>query len=239
VAKARSAPAAASRVSGLNDAPFAEAVEGLTSICQEACDELGSPLTLAELLEIVVEGVRGVRPELLQMPPDQLLVGFRPILTKSTGKLVWQVGDICAIPRKAGGYCLGVFLENRRQIGPMFGFFAHVFSSPRPRRLATHPVLPHAWPMILLAEGNAVVRRVGNDPSLVARFPANREIFCEPDDSTNSKEYGYAVSSSDAIRQLTKQEADEIGLFSVDFRQVLSYQDVEGLVDRAIARLSR
>ena len=147
-----------------------------------------------------------------------------------------EIGDIVAIPARDDRHFLGVVLD-RNAFGTALGLFegthpAHAISA------ADHP--PVVGRPVYVGELGVARGRwqiIGSDRGLVDLFPAKPEIFHRPDpdlldDSVGP--HGAAESPDRQVRQLSEQEAREVGIYDPDFVQIYPSEQLEDRLNKQL-----
>ncbi|QFZ21303.1 hypothetical protein [Saccharothrix syringae] len=200
-----------SRVPELNDHVFEDAREHAAAVVR-ATD--GTPEQFAAaLLQVLRTGA----VELADVDPTEVRK-----LVVSAGKAPRPVpGDVLAIPVAPHGYRLAVVLT-RNQFGTALGLFDGVSPDGRPdaRLLAAPGRFPVYTEESLLKDGTW--RVVGHDEGLLARFPANPEIYHRPRPGGGTGEFGAAETVDGALRLVDEEEARAVGLADNTYRQTMT-----------------
>jgi hypothetical protein len=216
-----------SRTADLNDHTVVDAGDLLSRLAGRLAAADGGPPTLDDLAGLLSRGLRGVGRDLLADVDPADVTGLS--VAKARARKRAAVGDIVAIPAADGRYFLAVALT-RNVFGTALGRFAGTHA-PRPVSAAHHPQ-PLQYPLYVddeaVASGRWLV--VGNDPALLGLFPAEPEIYHAPGGPLNDPgvgPHGAAETADGTVRQLTGQEAEEIGLSRPDFQQIYHGVQVE------------
>jgi hypothetical protein len=201
----RPIPRSASRVGELNDAAFVSAAR-MISILLERRARPGHSVSADDLLSDLVDTIRGVPLDLLARPPAEL----REIhISGPPARRSPKVGDLVAIPAVAGGYYLALIVA-RNRFGTAFGFFRGRHDVPRPRRTAAADVNPHP----IYSDERSILsgrwRIVGNVDRLLSLFPDDPEIY---------HRMGVAETADGATREVSDEEAAQVGLSNGGYRQ--------------------
>jgi len=136
-------------------------------------------------------------------------------------KISAKVGDIVAIPAKNGEYFIAVILV-KNPFGVAYGFFKRT-SGIKPISIDLHPpVEPHPIYSGDPSMAHGRWKIIGHDERLLSLFPADPEIYhYQHKDKPNPDigPYGSGETASGKLRPLTKEEAEELGLASGEYRQ--------------------
>lgn len=218
----------ASVLDELNDSVFVAASAMVADLSQLERHHSGKPLSSAALSALLVQA--------LHASPDELLADVHPadieavrIKTRRTRSASAVPGDVVAIPSDKGDYLMAVVVA-KDDIGTAYGFFEgrHALrpvSALRDAPVRRHPVYSSQR---LIASGAWKI--VGHDDNLLARFPAEPEIFyrgLSVDGTTDYGPYGSGETAAGRLRRLTKSEAEEIGLLSGVYRQLCPAEYIE------------
>lgn len=209
-----------SAVADLNDNVFVIATEFISNLANVIKTDTGQAPTLDELCQVLVEGLHRCDDDLLVDITAAHIVGVKAELRKQR-KIVSKIGDILAIPAKNGECFIGCVLAKNR-FGTAYGFFEGT-SQPRPISASSHlPAKRH--PIYssdeFIASGRWKI--IGHDEDLLSLFPAEPEIYHREQIISSGPEigpYGSGETASGQLRHLTKEEAEELGLLSGEYRQ--------------------
>ena len=132
-----------------------------------------------------------------------------------------QPGDVIAIPSPDGGYYFVVLLATNT-FGWAFGILQGKHKARRLAAAATLKPLPqHVYSGgRFVANGRWPV--IACRPDLLQLFPTDPEIYhrkSDHRDNPNIGEYGSGETAAGKLRNLTKQEAEEIGLLTREYKQ--------------------
>jgi hypothetical protein len=209
---------AAEPVDDANDAAFTEAADLVADLAADLASDRGRAPTLNQLLDALSSGLSAFDVSKLEADTGTTK-GKRP-----------SEGDVVAIPIGGGRHRLAVMLE-RNRFGVAFGLFKgeHPLTPSLPAGLEPerHPV--HTDDDAVRSGRWAVI---GHDDGLRSKF-SRPEIFHEPDpDDHEIGEYGSGETEDGRLRDLDKQEAEELGVLSGDFDQVFLSEELETRLSR-------
>jgi len=232
---------AESAVEDLNDNVFVLASD-LISVLANAIKRVKKQApALDEICSVIVDGLHQCDEDLMIDMNPAHIIGVKAEIDKRR-KIIGQLGDVVAIPAKNGEFFLACILA-KNQFGTAYGFFEGT-SKPRPISAASHPpALPHPIysDNVFVASGRWQI--IAHDEDLRSLFPAEPEIYHTEDllDEDNPKigPYGAGETVSGKLRQLTKNEAEEIGIFSSDYNQVCLAEELEDYLNRTLRRGQR
>ena len=196
------------RVADLNDAVFVEAAELLTLVAQTDEDLAAGILRILHRPGVAFADVDGSEVVSLTVIPGKRVAKAKP-------------GDVLAIPTAGGAnHRAVVILRNRfgTALGPLRGSAARQ----RPIYTDDYAVASGAW------------RIVGHDESLLALFAAEPEIYHSPAlafPGVSIGEFGSAETAAGVLREISREEAEEVGLLDGSYRQVHLSERVPGLLD--------
>jgi hypothetical protein len=142
-------------------------------------------------------------------------------------------GDVVAIPRKSGGYTLAVVVARNRfgtALGPLRGSF------PFPRVASESRYDASARPTYTdeVAIRNGTWSIVDHVEALLSLFPDEPGIYHAPDlqwPGIQIGEFGSAESPSGSLREISEQEAEEVGLLNGAYRQTCPSDYLQQLLD--------
>jgi len=213
-------------VKDLNDASFVVAGDLVAALMDGIEKATGKPPSLNELCMLLVEALHHSDDDLLLNSSREDIMNVKPEVKKK-GKIVAEIGDVVAIPEEDGGYFIAVILAKNKKYGVAYGFFDGTSKLPQSVSAESHPkVKPH--PIYssdeFIASGRWKI--IGHDDDLRALFPAEPEIYYRKQVIPGAEKhgekigpYGSARTPSGATRDLTKEEAEELGLLNNTYRQ--------------------
>lgn len=208
-------------VSDLNDNTFVVAGDFLSSLSNIMKADLGAAPTWKQFSDTLISGLNQCDDHLLSDINPAHIAGIKARISKRS-KTISKPGDIVAIPAANGKYFIACVLVKNR-IGTAYGLFKGT-SKIKPVSISSHPE-PEPYPVY---SGNLFVengrwRIIGHDPGLLSLFPSDPEIFHAPQKISSGVKigpYGAAEAiSSGQLRQLSKTEAEAIGLLNGQYRQ--------------------
>jgi hypothetical protein len=212
-------------VADLNDATFVVASDFLRELTNIIKNRTGQPPTLDDLCRLLVEGLHQCDDDLLVDISPMDIVGIKAEVRKQ-GKISVKVGDIVAIPAKNGEYFIAIILA-KNVFGLAYGLFEGT-SNLRPVSIHSHPPV-RRHPIYSGAEfiANGRWKIIGHDEELQSLFPAEPEIYHRKQAIPGAPEleamigpYGSGETASGRLRDLTKEEAEEVGLLSGEYEQI-------------------
>ncbi|HST50362.1 MAG TPA: Imm26 family immunity protein [Pyrinomonadaceae bacterium] len=225
-----------SAVADLNDSSFVIAGTLIDDVVGAVKKQTGRAPTVSRLCEILVEGLHLCDgEELLSDVAPAEVRGIKAVVRKQT-RASAKVGDIVAIPAKNGEFFIAVVLT-KNQFGVAYGLFRGT-SRIKPISIRSHPpALRHAIYSGDLAMAGGRWKVIGHDKDLLSLFPARPEIYHaqDPDDPELGR-YGAGETVEGELRKLSKDEAEELGLLSGEYRQV---RLPDGLEDYLNSRLEK
>jgi hypothetical protein len=214
-----------SRVGDLSDSAFVDAGDLLSRLAHSLADSRGERPTLSDLADLVGRGLRRAGPGLIADVDPADLSGLS--VSKRPGGKRPKVGDILAIPAADGQSFLAVVVA-RNNFGTAVGLFDGTHPA-KPVSALKHPPIVRVPVYVddaALVSGRWLI--VGHDDGLRKLFPANPEIFYPPrDDRPARGPYGSAETVDGHLRQLSEQEAREVGLFDPGFTQSYLWEYLE------------
>jgi hypothetical protein len=165
----------------------------------------------------------------------QAVAGLKPILKKKT-KVVAKRGDVIAVPRRMGGYYFVIYLGKNQQ-GLAYGLLKgharlpHVPAEWQPEAARQYP-LYSGIDELVTGRWQIAARRT----DLLSLFPGELERYYQKIDDADGDDmgpFGCAKNAKGELHELTKQEADQIGLLSNEYRSCYS----EAFFERTIAEI--
>jgi hypothetical protein len=214
-----------SRVGELNDPAFVLAGSALQVLTEQIATATGRPASADELAIAIHRVLREEGPSFADMDPlsiASLTVADRNRASKP------KVGDMIAIPVSRMGYRTAVVVA-RDRFGTALGLFLDSRWVPTsaldPARARPQPVytddariVDGTWPV------------VGHDKTLLAAFPNEPAIYHAPDltwPGIRIGPFGSAETARGVLRDLTEQEAHEVGLLNGTYRQIHMANDLQ------------
>ena len=199
-----------SSVDEANDASFTEGADLVADLVSELTGEKGSAPTLKQLLKALAAGLE----------VDKL----EAVTAKKKGKRP-KDGDVIAIPVGDDRYRLAVVLEHNR-FGTAIGLFKGVYplggdipADLEPERHAVHTgdyaVRDGRWPV------------VGHDDGLRSRFGRPEYYYRPNPERPEIGRYGSGETADGRMRDLDKEEAEELGLFNAVYHAVVEEDVLE------------
>jgi hypothetical protein len=217
-----------SAVADLNDAAFVAASDLLSRLTGAFKDAAGRLPKLSEFGDLIVDGLhRGDARLLCDVPPTEI-AGVKAEVRKHK-KINARVGDIVAIPAQNGEFFLAVRLTHNA-FGTAFGLFDGT-SRPRPISKRSHPsVNPNP-----IYSGDDLIEKgrwriIGHDENLLSLYPLDPEIYhYQHEDKPNPLlgPYGSGETAAGTLRALPKEEAEQLGLLSNQYRQTYLPESLE------------
>ncbi|MBR7838506.1 hypothetical protein KDL01_34890 [Actinospica durhamensis] len=228
----RYAVATASRVAELGDAVFTDTTDLLAdAVAGLAADQ--APVTPERFSAVLLEALRSGRVPLADVEGAAVArLAIEP--PKKSVKLT--PGDILAIPAAAGGHHVAVVLI-RNRFGTALGLFRGTSRLPRTAAALEAP-LPHPVYTDEQPVKTGVWRLIGHDESLLARFPADPEIYHKPrrrPGVDDTGEFGAAETADGTLRFIDADEAQAVGLAEGTYRQTLLSPLLEKYLDERAA----
>ena len=201
-------------VEELDDNVFSQANGLVTDLGRAYHGETGERPKLQALCDVLVEALHRCGADVISGAQPEDIVGIEPELREAAGGSA-RPGDIVAIPAPGGDYFTAVVVT-RNQAGTAYGVFRGtrgaepVSASDRPE-VIPHPIYSGDE---LVNDGSWPI--VGHDEGLLELFPEEPEVFrgapLMPDVEPEAGEFGSAETPSGQRRDLTEEEAEEIGL---------------------------
>ena len=212
-------PAMESAVQDLNDSAFVIASSFLARLVSAIKADTGQAPSTSDVCDLIAKALQVDNHLLVALGPGDL-VELEAEVRKSR-KFVPKLGDIIAIPAKDGRFFVGVILD-KNVFGTAYGFFEGTtglmpfskLSQGTPRRHAIYSGDQ------LIASGRWKI--IGHDEKLLELFPRNPEIFHYPQSVPGNPPvgpYGSGETPSGQLRNLTKEEAQELGIVGGKYRQ--------------------
>lgn len=222
-----------SRVPELNDSAFVDASSLLTFIGEQVSAGHGRAASLGDLATAILEILRGED------------VAFDDIRGTEVNSLAVTVpknaakpkpGDLIAIPVGNSGYRMAV-ITARNRFGTAIGLLGPATSLPRVNKASLSSAAERSvyTDDQLFSEGVWMI--VGHDDELLSRFPPDPEIYHGPDlifPDAQLGEFGAAETASGVIRQITKNEAEEVGLLDNSYQQIFVSTHLQQLITDGI-----
>ncbi len=208
-----------SAIDELNDNCFVITSDFFVEVCQEIEDAVGRKPTLDELCELLTWGLRSISSDILHDIDIGDVLQITATRRKHRVKRL-AVGDVVAVPAGNGQWYLGVYLTTNR-FGDAFGFFRGTWPlRPFQPEDTPEPLLPVVY------SGNDAIKDgrwkvIGNDPQLLACFPAKPEIYhmkkYHLDDDLIGP-FGSAENDDDELRAIDEDEARAVGLLDDSYQ---------------------
>ncbi|MGW1735849.1 hypothetical protein [Streptomyces sp. NPDC001999] len=213
-----------SRVGELNDSVFVQASEAIADLLNWE-GESATPADLASLLKLAL---KASDVEFADVHAEEI-AQISAISPKRVTKA--KIGDIVAIPAKAGGYRIAVVVA-RNRFGTALGLFRGVFKVPRVRAQRSNiSGIPIYTDEQLIAAGVWLI--VDHDESLLEFFSSEPEIYHAPDVWPNRDfgTFGAAETADGEIRPIGEEEANAVGIGDGSYRQVHMSEYLQRLLD--------
>lgn len=207
----------------VGDGPYSAAASFVARAARAHRDATGAPPTLDALRDLLRRALHASPDDLLGDVAPSRVTGVRAKAPKRS-KVAAQVGDVVEIPAAGGGVHRTVVLA-RNQFGVAYGPL-------RGNEPAGRPVFSDD---ALVGSGRWKI--VGHDESLVARFPGEPEIYHRPMNMPGlpvTEPHGAAETASGALRLLSREEAEAVGLTSGAYRQAHNGAALEQYLDRGV-----
>jgi hypothetical protein len=212
-----------SRVSELNDAVFVTANSMFADISSAFTKHNGQAPKLKEISTILLDALKNIKEELLSDISFSNIKELNIEANKSSRKRS-TVGDVIFIPARNGLYHVGVVLM-KNHFGTAYGLFDGThelksitfFSHPNPKKYPVYSGDEY------VANGKWIIGN--NDKELVNLFPLDPEIYHTPrseSDDSGIGPYGSGETGIGKLRDLNKEEAEELGLLNGEYNQVYS-----------------
>ena len=207
-----------SRVAELNDATFAEAVAFIKEVGDHVSAATGHPANASTLAEAVLEVLKGSGIRFADVSGSEIY----ELKSSATRRSVRpKAGDIVAIPIPSG-YRMAIVVT-RNRFGTALGLLGGATPVPRVSRATTQT----RSPMTVYTDGSQFANGawfiVGHDETLLRLFPSEPEIYHRPNrifPNVDLGEFGAAESPSGALRKITEEEANHVGLADNSYKQV-------------------
>jgi hypothetical protein len=211
----------------VGDGPYSAAAGFVARVARAHRDAAGAPPTLDEFRDLLLRGLHAAPDDLFGDVAPSRVTAVRAKARKQP-KVAAQVGDVVAIPAAGGGVHRAVVLA-RDQFGVAYGPLGDDGATARGRPVYSDDALV----------GSGRWKVVGHDESLLALFPGEPEIYHRPMNVPGvpvTEPHGAAETASGALRLLTRDEAEAVGLTSGAYRQAHNGTALEQYLDRAGGR---
>jgi len=228
-----------SLVDEMDDHLFVLASHSIAELCREAERGTGRKLTIDELCELLTWAVRSCGDGLADVNVENL-EALEPKLRRR-GKVTVRPGDVVAIPRAGDekDVYLAVYITSNKRFGHAFGVLRghHPLKPFRndPGRKPSALPLPIYTTLHGVASGRWPV--VGHAPDLLALFPSQPEIYHHKKYNQENHRigpFGAAESPTGELRNLTEQEARDVGLLSDEYTQTMVPEELEAKLRRTL-----
>jgi hypothetical protein len=211
-----------SDVSDFTDSVWVVASDVISNLSARIHADTGERPTIRELCTLLATGINQCRHQIVSDVNQGDVVDI-VCKVKKAGKIKVNIADIVAIRTQTGKVHKACVLAKNR-FGVAYGFFdAEIVggkvlftNQPKVRKYpiysAESSVESGAWPII------------GHDERLLDLFPKDPEIFHNKKSSINLNNpkigpFGSGETSAGSLRDLTEDEAEEIGLLGGGYRQ--------------------
>jgi len=209
-----------SAVDGLNDNLFVLANGLWADLANAYKGESGTRPDVKTLCDVIVESLHLCKDNLLSDIRPKDLLAIEAKLQKPP-KAAARIGDIVAIPEGDDRYFITVVVA-RNDFGTAFGVLKGTWPAA--------PVPASPYPPVIrypIYSGEKLVEKglwpiVGHDEALLALFPPQPEVFHRETAGGGSDAvgaFGAAESPSGQWRNLTREEAEEVGLLDDTYSQ--------------------
>jgi hypothetical protein len=218
-----------SSIGDLNDNIFVVASDLLSDVMSVfRLDNSRNP-NLKELCGILWEGLKSCKDDMLCDINLSQFVGIDAEIRKQK-KILGKVGDLVAIPAKDNKFFVACILA-KNCFGTAYGFFDgtyHLKTSRRILALASLRLHPIYSDNEFVSSGRWQI--IDHDEELLSRFPLEPEIYHIDqilEEGPKIGPYGSGETASGIMRDLTKEEAEKIGLLSGKYNQVRTGKKLE------------
>ena len=236
VGRSRSTLLVSGKVADFGDHVFVRAADFLGEITARLEIDNGKKPSLEEFCKLIVSSAAAVKDgvsfdDVLQLKP-RVARGSSAAIKRA------KIGDIVEIPAQAGGAYRAVVVA-RNNMGTAYGILSgpekHMQSPPR-----------RIVPLAVYSGDNAIKEGrwtiVGHDDAALELFPKVPEIYFRKQDPFHVDdpeigEFGAAKAPGGTMRQVSKEEAAEVGLLNGDYNQGYLEPFLETWLDANRSRL--
>jgi hypothetical protein len=220
-----------SEVPGLNDSIFVDGADLLVELSDAFAEDEGRAPTLAEICRLLERALQGVDSTLITHPPTGVKIGA---MVSRKQRAPGKVGDIVAIPAKDGRNFIAVIVA-RNRFGIALGLFKGT-NDAGPISIHSHAPV-EKYPVYTGKEfiESGRWKIVGHDDELLSLFPAEPEIYhyqLKDQPKPGIGPYGSGETAEGRLRDLSKEEAEEIGLHSEEYRAIYLPDMLEQYLNR-------
>jgi hypothetical protein len=210
-----------SAIYDLNDNVFGLATSFFSDLSKVIINDTGKSPTLNDLCDLLVKGLNECTDDILTDISPIHIVGIKTKILKRQ-KISTKIGDIIAIPARNKEYFIAIVVAKNR-FGTAYGFFEG--TSPLRKFSKSSHLIPKRYPIYTSDDLVASERwkKIDHVEDLLALFPTEPEIYHEPQIIEGGPEigpYGSGETASGRLRNLSKEEAEEIGLLSGEYDQI-------------------
>lgn len=215
-------------VGDLNDHIFAIVSDFFADLVNAIKLDAGQAPTLEKLCDVLLDGLHQCVDDLLLDVPPSGITGIKPEIRKQR-KILGRVGDVVAIPAKNDEFFIACILA-KNCFGTAYGFFEGTHK-PRPISTTSPPPIN---PYPIYSDDEFVVsgrwQIIAHDEELLLLFPPEPEIYHIGqifDEGPKIGRYGSGETASGDLRDLTKEEAERIGLLRGEYNQSYLAEDLD------------
>jgi hypothetical protein len=221
-----------SSVEDLNDHIFVVANDFFADLVNAMKLDIGQAPTLENLCDVLLGGLHRCDDDLLLDVLPSEITGIKPEIRKQR-KILSKVGDVVAIPAKNNEFFIACILT-KNCFGTAYGFFEGTHK-PRPISTTSPPPIN---PYPIYSDDEFVVNGkwqiITHDEKLLLLFPSEPEIYHSDqifEEDPKIGPYGSGETASGDLRDLTKEEAEQIGLLSGGYHQSYLSEDLDAYLN--------
>ena len=225
-----------SLVGDLNDHVFVISNDFFAGLVNAIKLDIGQAPTLENLCDVLLEGLHQCDDDLLLDVLPSKITGIKSEIRKQR-KILSKVGDVIAIPAKNNAFFIACILA-KNCFGTAYGFFEGTHK-PRPISTTSPPPIN---PYPVYSDDEFVVsgkwQIISHDEKLLLLFPSEPEIYHIDqifDEGPKIGPYGSGETASGDLRDLTKEEAEKIGLLSGEYHQSYLAEDLEAYLNSKLS----
>ncbi|MBP0018076.1 MAG: hypothetical protein J7647_11020 [Cyanobacteria bacterium SBLK] len=226
-------------VKDLNDNIFVITGDFISDLMGIMISDRNRNPTFAEFSDVILTALQQSDKDLFLDVEPQKISGIK-LKSDKRKKISGKPGDIIAIPANNNAFFLACILA-KNVFGTAYGLFEGTFQ--------LTPNVFHKYPKTLkypIYSGDEFVasgrwKIVGRDEKILALFPDEPEIYHAKqivDVGIPIGLYGSGETASGKMRDLTKEEAEEIGLLSNSYQQVLLEEELEDYLNKKIETMA-
>ena len=216
----------------LNDNCFVTTSDFISALIKENLQSDDYEITIKSVFHLIIIALHKFDTTPFE-DYDKLEIQKVDIKFVSKKKIRIKQGDVITIPLSDTTFAIAIMIE-KTSFGTGYGIFNKRYSSFSFKQLVSDEVLKYQLFTVDTPVQEGVWKIMFNDKNLLNRFPKTLEKFHSPLLFDSAKPYGLGETSDGTLRKLSKEEAEEIGILSKDFDQVLLPEELKDFLNELL-----